>query len=58
MHGKRYWGRLTAMVGLAVAVAAGLGGGSAAASGMHHGFRQVNSSRTSQARRRSPTPTW
>ena len=38
----RYRQRLAAVIGLAVAAAMALGGGSAAASAMHHGFRQIN----------------
>src|SRR4051812_38512854 len=38
----RYRQRVAAVIGLAVVAAASLGGGSASASGMHHGFRQIN----------------
>jgi uncharacterized protein (TIGR03118 family) len=42
MHRHRYWRRLATVIGLTVAAAASLGGGSAAASDMPHGFRQIN----------------
>jgi len=38
----RYRRRGAALIGLAAVAAAALGGGSASASGMHHGFRQIN----------------